>query len=145
MQHAWSEQDLTAKTRICTCCGKKKSIKQFHFQKPKRQHKIRQHCIDRRRECKSCHYKKMNKYCSEEVRGFYNLIYYMANKVNKSVTQKIKDLLNNGKKMTGSKVVALGASDERFLGKRIAEFRATGMNIETTKMKGETAYKLVVS
>lgn len=67
----------------------------------------------------------------------------MSNNKNKSTTQRIKDVLNNGKTITESYAVnKLGASD-RFLGKRIAEFRASGMDILTTKNRNkETAYKL---
>lgn len=138
----WTTDALTAKTRICRCCGERKKIKYFFDQSEKWPPVKKQFTLHKRTECKACHYKMMIGVMSEEHRFYYNFLYNMANKPNKSVTQQIKDLLNRGRKVTGSGVVALGASDERFLGKRIAEFRKNGMTIETTTFKGETAYKL---
>lgn len=60
-QNKWLLQNLDVKSRVCTDCEKRKPITEFHFQKPKRVPKIKQHCIDRRRECKDCHYKKSKK------------------------------------------------------------------------------------
>lgn len=65
------------------------------------------------------------------------------NKSKKSVTQRIKDALENGKKVTENQVLAMGGSP-RFLAKRVAEFRANGLTINTTKnSRKETAYELV--
>lgn len=54
----WYRQKLDVKTRICRCCSKRKDIDEFYWQKPPHQHKIKQHVIGRRTECKTCHGKK---------------------------------------------------------------------------------------
>lgn len=55
----WSFRKLEVKTRVCRECKKKKPITEYHFQKPKYNHKLNQYVPDRRTECKSCHYQKV--------------------------------------------------------------------------------------
>lgn len=139
----WSLQPLNVKSRKCRICRKRKPIDDFYDQNEKIPPYKRQLGIRKRTECKCCHYEQTKNLMNKTERFNYNIFYYMANKMNKSVTQKIKDLLNNGKTVNGTKAVALGAGDTNFLNKRVAEFRKKGMNIETILKKGkETAYKL---
>lgn len=64
-----------------------------------------------------------------------------TNKVKKSITQRIKDALASGKSLTEAQVTSWGAS-ERFLGKRVSEFRAQGLNIALVNKRGVSSYKL---
>jgi hypothetical protein len=67
----------------------------------------------------------------------------MSKTKKKSVTQRLKEVLLNGKSLTEAKSVKMGASP-RFLSKRVSEFRASGLNIESFSKRGVTNYSLVI-
>jgi len=69
----------------------------------------------------------------------------MANKQKKSVTQRIKDALNNGKGVTENYVVNTLNGSPGFLAKRVSEFRANGMKVNRVEKNGVSTYKLAAT
>lgn len=59
----------------------------------------------------------------------------------KSVTQRIKDALFNGKSVTNEQVTKWGGS-KNFLGKRVSEIRAQGTTVKLVNRRGVSAYVL---
>lgn len=159
--HKWNRDPLTAKTRVCRKCKEEKHISEFHFQDKYAEPVF---CLNKRCDCNTCHNKQNRKILlrntTPEQRRTYSQLYYhanqkifityrilkhMANKQKKSVSQRIKDVLESGKSLTNNYVVSKFGGSRDTLRKRVYELRNDGYNIVRTEKNGVSAYKLSAS